>query len=290
MRAKMEEEARASIELEDISLGQLWTDTDIPFLSDPLEDLPSLTLISDREEFKTEMVSEVFNENSKHLSLSVSRIPEAVVQAKREEIERQVQEERLIMLEKLRKREEDIDYREMSAKDAVQAKEREARRRLDAEKQKVASLSLKKQKNLAQDFKKMREELEVGIKRQQGAVKEHFGKMLVHEEVKSCHFYFYVFLCQSYLLLYLLLFFTNLVDPCQAISSLVKDVSSTSRVPHPPFARCEEQVAQGLLRVDADTIRQPRRPPAQLVPHRCEWDRQPSAGDHPQLQARRALL
>lgn len=182
LEQKVEDAAMANIELEDITLGQLWTDDDIvPFEAPP--DVPSLSLISDREEFEGVMTAEVFNEDSEQLRVTVSRIPEAVVQAKKEEIERKVQEERLQMLQKLRDREKDIDHREISAKDAVQAKEQEARRRLDAEKQKAAALALKKQRNLAQDFRKMREELEVGIKRQQGAVKEHFGKMLVHEEV-----------------------------------------------------------------------------------------------------------
>jgi hypothetical protein len=43
---------------------------------------------------------------------------------------------------------------------------------------------LKKQKTLAQDFRKMREDLEQGIKRQQGAIKENFGRLLIHEEVR----------------------------------------------------------------------------------------------------------
>ncbi len=180
---KIDEPGAPSIELEDISLGQVWTDQDIPEPIDPSDNLPILSLLSEREEFNGVMTADVFNEDSQQLSVTVSRIPEAVVAAKQAEIERLAQEERLKMLQKLRDREKDIDYRETAAKDSVQSKEQEARKRLDAEKSKVAALALKKEKTLAQDFRKMREELEGGIKRQQGAVKEHFGKLLVHQEV-----------------------------------------------------------------------------------------------------------
>jgi len=186
---KIDEPGAPSIELEDISLGQVWTDLDIPEPIDPSDNLPILSLLSEREEFNGVMTADVFNEDSQQLSVTVSRIPEAVVAAKQAEIERLAQEERLKMLQKLRDREKDIDYRETAAKDAVQSKEQEARKRLDAEKSKVAALALKKEKTLAQDFRKMREELEGGIKRQQGAVKEHFGKLLVHQEVMTSLFY-----------------------------------------------------------------------------------------------------
>lgn len=182
---KVDEPETPNIELEDISLGRMWADNDIPEPVDPTDNLPILSLLSEREEFTGVMTADVFNEDSQQLSVTVSRIPEAVVAAKKAEIERQVQEERLKMLQKLRDREKDIDYRETAAKDAVQSKEQEARKRLDAEKSKVASLALRKEKTLAQNFRKMREELEAGIKRQQGAVKEHFGKLLVHEEVTT---------------------------------------------------------------------------------------------------------
>ena len=179
----------SAIGLEDVSLTEFWANEDIPevpFDFDEKNDLPSLSLLSDAEIMKAEIVSDLFNNDSKQLSLTVSRVPEEVVAEREAEIEKQAAEERHIMLDKLKKKEEDVKYREEHAKDDLKEREQEARRRLDAEKQKVASLALRKQRNLTQDFKRIREELEAGVKRQQGTVKEHFGKLLIHEEVRGC--------------------------------------------------------------------------------------------------------
>lgn len=184
LQRKTEEAAAASIELEDITLSQLWANADLPDVPEPTESLPSLALTSDVDAIKTELHTRTFQDQTKPLAVTVSRIPEEVVAQRKEAIEKAAAEERLIMLDKLRKREADIDSRETTAKDELRTKEAEARQRLDAEKQKVAALALRKQKNLAQDYRKMREQLEVGIKGQQGAIKEHFGKLLVHEEVR----------------------------------------------------------------------------------------------------------
>jgi hypothetical protein len=185
VKKSLEDAQAVSMELEDITLVQLWTNSELPEMPDRSAGAPTLALVSDREALRSDMNASLFTEDAKPLKVTVSRIPEAVVNEKKAEMERIAQEERLIMLDKLRKREEDIDFRENTAREALRAKEQEARKRLDAEKQKVASLALRKQKNLAQDFRKMREKLEEGVKKQQGAIKENFGKLLVHEEVSS---------------------------------------------------------------------------------------------------------
>jgi hypothetical protein len=184
MKQKIAEEQTAALELDDVALSQVWADGTLPIVPEPLQDLPALSLVSEIDALRSDMYSGLFVEDAQALKVTVSRIPEEVVAERKAEIERLAQEERLIMLDKLRKREEDIDYRETAARDALMAQEAEARRRLDAEKQKVAHLALKKQKTLAQDFRKMREDLEQGIKRQQGAIKENFGRLLIHEEVR----------------------------------------------------------------------------------------------------------
>ena len=194
VKKKMEaEQEAASIELEDIGLSKIWTDDSLPELPDTTSDLPTFSLISEIEELKSDLYSDLFNEESKQLKVSVSRIPEEIVNERKAEVERIAQEERLIMLEKLRKREEDIDFRENTARDALRTKEQEARQRLDAEKQKAASLALRKQKKLSEDFRKMREDLEMGIKKQHGAIKENFGRLLVHEEVRFSFSFIYLY-------------------------------------------------------------------------------------------------
>jgi hypothetical protein len=187
VKKSLEDAQAASMELEDITLVQLWANNELPEVPDRSANAPTLALVSDREALRSDMNAELFTEDAKPLKVTVSRIPEAVVSERKAEMERLAQEERLIMLDKLRKREEDIDFRENTAREKLRVKEQEARKRLDAEKQKAASLALRKQKNLAQDFRKMREQLEEGVKKQQGAIKENFGKLLVHEEVR-CNF------------------------------------------------------------------------------------------------------
>lgn len=191
MKYKLEEAKVAALELDDVALNQIWTDGSLPELPEPPIEPPTLSIVSDIDTLRFDMYTDIFQEAAQPLKVTVNRIPEEVVHERKADIERQAQEERLIMLEKLRQREEDIDFRETTAREALKVKEQEARRRLDAEKQKVASLALKKQRALAQDFRKMREDLEQGIKKQHGAIKENFGRLLIHEEARL-----FPFLCE----------------------------------------------------------------------------------------------
>ncbi|KAJ1433154.1 hypothetical protein B484DRAFT_394655, partial [Ochromonadaceae sp. CCMP2298] len=145
-------------------------------------EVPDLHLQTDAELFKSGIFTDLFNQDSKSLSVSVSAVPEAVVEQKKAEAAARVKEERLIMMEKIRAKEEDGRAREAVARAEVIRKEKEARGRLDAEKQKVLALELRGQRGLAQDFKRTREMLEKGIKEQSGAVRESFGHILLHEE------------------------------------------------------------------------------------------------------------
>jgi hypothetical protein len=172
-----------AIEVEDVELLDLWKSTETPDVPDFFEDVPTLNIVTEKELLKSEIVSDIFATDSVDLKVAVSRIPEEVVAKKKAEMEAQAAEDRHIVLEKIRKKELDMQSREETAKDNLMEREALARARLDAEKQKIASMAMQRQRNLAQDFRKVREELEAGIKRQEGTMKEHFGKLLIHEEV-----------------------------------------------------------------------------------------------------------
>ena len=184
MKKKLQDAENEAIELEDVSLNELWTNTELPNLPELSNDIPTLSIISENDAFKSDMYTNIFQKDIKPLKVTISRIPEEVINQRKHEIEQKAQEERLLMLEKLRKKEEDINYREETAKKTLQKKELETRKRLDIEKGKVAALGLNKEKKLSKEFRIMREYLEEGIKRQQGAIKENFGRLLVHEEVR----------------------------------------------------------------------------------------------------------
>ena len=47
------------------------------------------------------------------------------------------------------------------------------------------SIALEREKDLSKDFRKVREDLEAGIRRQYGALKEMFGQMIAKESVRD---------------------------------------------------------------------------------------------------------
>ncbi len=173
------EDIAASIELEDIKLMEFWnsaTKADVTSEEKPIEQLVSL-------EMPQSSAALDFEIQSKPVSVTVNRIPESVVNEQREKVQLSLYEEQSKVLDGIKRKEVDVIWREHLARDRLAGLEAESRRKIEAEREKLVELSKEKEALLGRDFRKVREELEVGLRRQQGAVKENFGQVLAHEEV-----------------------------------------------------------------------------------------------------------
>lgn len=118
-----------------------------------------------------------FSEDSKPKKMTVSKVPqELVVQQmkEREEVEAKM---RYTELDKVKKVEGDLLYREHVARQRVQALEDESKRRLRAEKEKMNIDFVHREYNLERDFKRAREEMETFLEKKHSILKEEVGDL-----------------------------------------------------------------------------------------------------------------
>jgi hypothetical protein len=168
------------IELEDIQLMEFWEDAHIINFNSEEKLLgstePPVVETTAEGDFETEYIP---------VNVSVSRIPEQVVAEQKEKIQLSLYDEQSKIADNIKRKEVDVIWREHLARERLTTLEEEARTRIDSERDKLVELSRQRDVLLGKDFRKMREELEAGLRRQQGAVKENFGQMVTHEEVVS---------------------------------------------------------------------------------------------------------
>lgn len=165
-----------TIEQEDANLMDFWAQRNPVSLDDILFDMDTPI------ELDSKLESE-FQTGAPPLAVTVNRIPEEVVTQQKEKIQLAMYEEQSKVLDNIKRKEVDVIWREHLARERLVALEEESKRRIEVEKEKLMKLAKEKETLLGRNFRQVREELEEGLKRQQGAVKEHFGKVLVHEEV-----------------------------------------------------------------------------------------------------------
>ncbi len=166
------------IELEDIKLMEFWEDVHIVnFKPDEKHlvgtELPVVKTTAE-DDFEIEYLP---------VNVSVSRIPEQVVSEQKEKIQLSLCEEQSKIIDDIKRKEVDVIWREHLARERLIALEVESRTRIDTERDKLVELARQRDVLLGKDFRKVREELEAGLRRQQGAVRESFGQMVAHEEV-----------------------------------------------------------------------------------------------------------
>ena len=125
-----------------------------------------------------------FEEDAAPLKLEISRVPEEAVQEKKDTIEKALLAQQKVNVETIKKLHTDVIWREDLARKRVNELEQSTKQRINIERTKMVKAALEREKNLGQQFRKAREELEEGIRRQEAAVKEHFGRVLVHNEVR----------------------------------------------------------------------------------------------------------
>lgn len=171
--------AEEDLELEDIRLMEFWESPEAP----PV--LPDETGIEDIAAPVTHASAESeFEQSFQPKAVTVSRIPEEVVAEQKEKIQLSLYEEQSKILDNIKRKEVNVIWREHLARERLAELEAESRRRIEAEREKLADLARQREALMGRDFRKVREELETGLQRQQGAVKENFGQMIAHEEVR----------------------------------------------------------------------------------------------------------
>lgn len=169
----------AQLESEDMKLNEIWGASDFvkPFILSSSQK-PDVSLPSDEMD-----VGSQFSIGVDDIKIQINKIPEEVVTKKKEAVEKAMLDQHRKTLDDVKKMKIDTVWRENLARKRIEEMEKDARDRLNAERKKMMELAIRKETAIGREFRKAREELEAGIQRQQGAVKEHFGKILIYNEV-----------------------------------------------------------------------------------------------------------
>lgn len=167
-----------TLELEDINLDAFWDKTEI---IRPFELTEDIAKQIKRPEEKPHVFEE-FDTIVTPQALPVSRIPEEIVHEKKAIMEKATIEKHKEAVDSMKKLQTDVIWREDLARKRVKEMEKKARTNLLVEKAKVVKLTMEKERDLSLKFRKAREDLEEGIKRQEGAVKENFGAITIHRD------------------------------------------------------------------------------------------------------------
>lgn len=172
------------LEIDDIEFYDFWKNYEVPKpdISDDID--KDMLSPPESTDFETD-----FENETKPLSLLINRIPEKVVHDKQKEAETNAFEEQRKKLKEIKLKELDVVWRENLARERIKKIEKDIKMANNAEKEKMYIYLMEKEKKLARDFRRLREELEKGIKRQEAAVFENFGKLLIHEDVSVYRLY-----------------------------------------------------------------------------------------------------
>eukprot|EP01038_Epipyxis_sp_PR26KG_P005003 gene5003-6988_t len=170
-----------TIELEDIELSSYWdklaaTNFFVDEEKEGLEFKPSLHPIV------VSPIDEEFMNESRPLGLTVAKIPESVVRSEQERAELQNLEQQRKIIETIKRKEADVIWREHIGRERVMKLESEVKAKSEIERQKISEDWLDRELRLGEEFRKVREKLEDGIRQQQAAISESYGQVLIHEE------------------------------------------------------------------------------------------------------------
>jgi hypothetical protein len=174
-------QVNALLESEDIRLNDMWKDPGLfkPF-SVEAEKRPQLSMPEWSDDIESQFAIGVND-----IQIAINKIPEESIMEKKEAVERATLEQHKRTLDEVKRFKSDTIWRENLARKRIEALDLEQREKMKIERQKVMQLALRKESVINREFRKAREELEIGIRRQEAAVKEHFGKVLVFNEVSS---------------------------------------------------------------------------------------------------------
>jgi hypothetical protein len=181
-------EGDGQLEMEDIELENFWNNDAAyePYLYEATQE-PNLVIPPVAPD-----VEKLFEEESQPVKLEISRIPEEAVQTKKDTVEKALFSQQKVNVDSLKKLHMDVIWREDLARKRVLELEDKTKRQITIEKKKMYDIALEREKMMGNQFRRAREELEEGIRRQEGAIKEHFGRILTHNEVRNDVFQFFI--------------------------------------------------------------------------------------------------
>ena len=120
-----------------------------------------------------------FEEESRSLTLLINRVPKDLILKQKKIMETELQEEQQRNALEFQRKESDIIWRERLARQRIIQVESSTRARLDSEREKSLMAVDEKEKKIGRDFRRARENLEIGVKRQLVSIHERFGEILI---------------------------------------------------------------------------------------------------------------
>jgi hypothetical protein len=165
-------DANVTDSLDDESiLIDFWENRDIPSA-----DLTEID-ISVRLPDSVKAYNEEFVENSKELSLNISKLPEDIIYKQREAMEESLIYEKYKITQEIKKKEADVVWREHLARERLKVIEFDSALRLRKEKEKFTENVLEKEKYMGDVFRRAKFTLEKDLMAKQGTIKEKYGEL-----------------------------------------------------------------------------------------------------------------
>ena len=120
-----------------------------------------------------------FEEESRSVTLLINRVPKELIMKQKQMMEVEIQEEKERNAVEFQRKESDIIWREHLARQRIIQVENSTRTRLNSEREKSLLAVDEKEKKIGRDFRRARENLEAGVKRQLISIQERFGEILI---------------------------------------------------------------------------------------------------------------
>ncbi len=156
-------------EEEDATLDAYWKDFKLEFPEDkPLDTFNLPTPPNASNELHVQASEQ---------GIVIGRIPKATVQEQKDVLKERLWSERDRAMKAMKKKEEDLLWREVLAKKRVEVHENEAANRIAAEKMKVEESKLERERLLSREFRRARESLEASTRHQNAKMGEVFGTL-----------------------------------------------------------------------------------------------------------------
>lgn len=173
-----------TLDVEDIELSEYWMKADFISPPEPLAtDASSEPLLDFLNNVPAELsTSDIMEEERK---VTVSRVPEEVVREKQEEHEELLLKNQREIFDKVKKNEANVLRRENVARKRVIDFEQETKIRLDQERLKVVRIAEEREEVLGREFRRMKEQVEKEVAKQQATIVENFGKLFFREDTLS---------------------------------------------------------------------------------------------------------
>jgi hypothetical protein len=117
--------------------------------------------------------------------LTISKIPESIINEQRARKEETLIRERQIAIDRIKAKEIDVLWREHQARERLITEEKKNLDKLGQERAAVIDLAVEKHRAMEKDFKAAREDLEQYLKQQKARIQDKFGQVSFSDSVSS---------------------------------------------------------------------------------------------------------